>query len=141
MSDLYDVAGGFILAVSKLRRRLQQLPVEPGVTMPEMTALVRLDRFGPQTGSELAKAEQISPQSMGATIAAPEAYAMVQRAADPTDGRRVLWSLTEAGREVVLRKRGVRTAQVAAALASLDAADVKAIEGAIAAMERLVAEL
>ena len=141
MSDLDEVAGGFVLAVSKLRRRLQQLPVEPGVTMPGLTALVRLDRGGPQTGSDLAKAEQISPQSMGATIASLEALGMVQRAADPGDGRRVLWSLTEAGRDVVLRKRGVRTAQVAAALAQLEPADQEAIAAAAAVIEALVEHL
>ena len=136
-----DIAGGFVLVVSKLRRRLQQLPVESGVTIPELTALVRLDRFGSQSGSDLAKAEQISPQSMGSTIASLEAYGLVRRSADPGDGRRVLWSLTDAGRDVVARKRGVRSAQVAAALSALDPADVRAIGDAVQAIERLVAEL
>lgn len=141
MSDLEDVAGGFVLAVSKLRRRLQQLPVEQGVTMPELTALVRLDRFGPQTGSELAKAEQISPQAMGTTVSSLEEKGLLERAGDPSDGRRVVWSLAEAGREIVLRKRGARTRQVADALAHLDPADVEALRAAAPAMERLVEHL
>ncbi len=130
-----------MLAVSKLRRRLQQLPVESGVTMPELTALVRIDRFGPQTGADLAKAEQISPQSMGATVTSLEAKGLLTRAADPGDGRRVVWSLTTAGQEIVLRKRGVRTQQVASAIAALDPAEVEALRAALPVIERIVEHL
>ena len=56
------------------------------------SALARLDRGGPTTASELAKLEQISPQSMGATLAALEARGLVERRPDPDDGRRAVVS-------------------------------------------------
>lgn len=141
MTDLEEIAGPFVLAISILRRRLRQLPVDDGVTLPEMTALVRLDRGGPQTGSALAKAEQISPQSMGATIATLEDKGLIERAPDPADGRRIVLSLTDAGSDVVRRKRAVRTKQLADVLATLDPADVELLRAATPAIERLAEAL
>ncbi|MFT4264802.1 MAG: MarR family transcriptional regulator [Nocardioides sp.] len=139
--DLDDVASGFVLAVSKLRRRLQQLPVEQGVTIPELATLVRLDRFGPQTGSALAKAEQISPQAVGTTVGALESKGLIARGGDPGDRRRVVWSLTGAGREIVRHKQAVRTRQVSAALRRLDPTEVAALHAALPAMEKVVDHL
>lgn len=141
MTDLDDAAGRFILAVGRLRRRLKQLPVGGGIPGPEMTALVRLDREGPATASYLAKAEQISPQSMSATLAALESRGLIARTADPSDGRRVLLSVTPAGRETIEAKRAVRTRQIAAALGRLDEADIAVLRAAVPALERLAANL
>jgi DNA-binding MarR family transcriptional regulator len=57
--------------------------------VPETSALARLDRNGAATSSELARVEQISPQSMGATMSALEARGLVARDPDARDGRRV----------------------------------------------------
>ncbi|UDY22626.1 MarR family winged helix-turn-helix transcriptional regulator [Nocardioides sp. Kera G14] len=141
MSDLESLGGGLLLCIGALRRRLLQLPHVDGVTIPELQVLARLDRFGPQTGSALAKVEQISPQAVGATVTSLEGKGLVSRASDPEDGRRVVWSLSAEGREIVLRKRGVRAGQVAAALAELDPADVSALAAALPALERLLEKL
>ena len=66
----------------------------------------------------LAKLEQISPQSMGATLGALEARGLVERCPDPSDGRRAVMSLTEAGRQVLQDKRNARTQQLAQALSA-----------------------
>ena len=55
-------------------------PGEP--TVPETSALARLDCHGPAASSELARSEQISPQSMGATLSALEARGLVTRDPD-----------------------------------------------------------
>ena len=68
--DVRQVAAAVRLSVGLLIRRLRQTPVEGGLALPESSALARLERGGPATASELAKLEQISPQSMGATLAA-----------------------------------------------------------------------
>ena len=88
------------------------------LTLPETSALVRLDRGGPATPSELARLEQISPQSMGATLGALEARALIERRPDPADGRRAVMSLTEAGRQMLRHRRDARTQQLARALAA-----------------------
>jgi len=56
---------------------------------------------GPTTATALAKQEQISPQSMGETLAILEQRGLIARVPDPDDGRRVILSLTDAGRAAV----------------------------------------
>ena len=62
------VARALLLCVGLLRRRLRQTPVVGELTFPETAALGRLDRGGPAAAADLARKEQISPQSMGATL-------------------------------------------------------------------------
>lgn len=124
-----------------LYRRLRQTRIAGDLTLPESSALSRLDHHGPTTAAQLAKIEQISPQSIGATLTRLEARELVQRRSDPTDGRRVILSLTAAGRETVHSKRTVRTEQLTAALAKLTAQDRAQILAALPALERVAAEL
>ena len=49
------------------------------------------------TATELAKLEQISPQSMGATLGALEASGLVLRRPDPDDRRRAVITMTGPG--------------------------------------------
>src|SRR6267143_1145378 len=70
--DLDQVAGALRVSIGLLVRRLRQVQAEGELTLPETSALARLDRGGPATPSALAKLEQISPQSMGATLGALE---------------------------------------------------------------------
>jgi DNA-binding MarR family transcriptional regulator len=116
--DAQEVAAALRVSIGLLRRRMRQVPVEGELTMPETSALARLDRGGPATPGALAKLEQISPQSMGTTLAALEARGLVERHPDPGDGRRAVMSLTEAGRQVLQDKRNARTQQLAQALAA-----------------------
>jgi DNA-binding MarR family transcriptional regulator len=88
-----------------LVRRLRQLKPDDELTLSQTSVLARLDREGPATSAELAAGERIRPQSMGAIVAALGEHGLVARAADPTDGRRVIVSLTEAGTQ---RLRGTR---------------------------------
>jgi DNA-binding MarR family transcriptional regulator len=126
------------LAVGLLRRRLRQTPVEGDLTLPETAALARLDRGGPSTASALAREEQISPQSMGATLAGLEARGMIARAPDPDDGRRVVLSLSGAGREALRDRRAARTEQLARALAeNFTEAELEQLEAAAPLLERL----
>jgi DNA-binding MarR family transcriptional regulator len=117
--DILRIAEGLRVGLSLLLRRLRQVPLGDGeLTLPQTAALVRLDRGGPATSSELAKQEQISPQSMGATLAALEAYGLVERTPDPADGRRILMSLSAAGREALRDRRAARSEVLAKGLAS-----------------------
>jgi len=116
--DVRDVAAALRVSIGLLLRRMRQVRVEGELTVPETSALARLDRSGPATSSALAKLDQISPQSMGATLSALEARGLVERRPDARDGRRVVLSVTEAGRQVLRDKRDARTAQLAQALAA-----------------------
>ena len=57
----------------------------------------RLDTHGPMTTAELARAEMVKPQSMGTLLAELEQDGLVRRQPHPTDGRQILFSLTDAG--------------------------------------------
>lgn len=117
-TDVMEVAAALRVSIGLLLRRLRQVQPSGELSLPETSALTRLDRSGPATSSELAKLEQISPQSMGATLAALEARGLVARRPDPEDGRRAVLSLTEAGHQVLRDKRSARVAQLARALSS-----------------------
>ena len=136
--DLHEIAAALRVSIGLLRRRLRQVRTGDDLTMPESSALARLDRTGPATPGALAKAEQISPQSMGATLAALEARGLVERHADPADGRRVVLSVTGAGLELLRNKRGARIEQMAQALsAGFTAAELRHLAAAAPLLERL----
>jgi DNA-binding MarR family transcriptional regulator len=140
--DVHDVAGALRVSVGLLHRRLRQVRPEGELSLPETSALARLDRGGPATPGALAKLEQISPQSMGATLAGLEARGLVARRPDPGDGRRAVMSLTEAGRRVLQDKRAARTQQLAQALsAGFSAAELGQLMAAAPLLERLAQSL
>jgi DNA-binding MarR family transcriptional regulator len=116
--DVTEVAGALRVSIGLLLRRLRQVKADGELTLPESSALARLDRGGPATSSALARLEQISPQSMGATLAALEARGLVERHLDPEDGRRAVMSVTEAGLELLRDRRNARTEQLAQALSA-----------------------
>jgi DNA-binding MarR family transcriptional regulator len=113
-----EVAAALYLSVGLFKRRLRQTPVEGELSLPESSALRRLERGGPATVTALAKAEQISVQSMGATLHTLEARRMIDRRPDPADGRRSVMSVTEAGLVALNDKRNARIAQLARVLAA-----------------------
>src|SRR5580704_10383576 len=103
-SDL-EVAAALRVSIGLLLRRLRQVQSEGELTLPETSALARLDRGGPTTATALARLEQISPQSMGATLAALEARGLVDRRPDPDDGRQSVISATKAGLQLLRNRR------------------------------------
>jgi DNA-binding MarR family transcriptional regulator len=116
--DVDQVATALHVSTGLLLRRLRQLKAEGELTLPESAALARLNRGGPTTAGALARLEQISPQSMGATLAGLEARGLVERRPDPADGRRIVLSLSAAGQRMLSDRRSARTRQLAAALAA-----------------------
>jgi DNA-binding MarR family transcriptional regulator len=136
--DVTEVAAALRVSIGLLLRRMRQVRPAGELSLPETSALARLDRSGPATSSALAKEEQISPQSMGATLAALEARGLVARQPDPDDGRRAVLTLTGAGQQVLRDKRSARVAQLAAALSSaFSPAEVIQLKAAAPLLERL----
>ncbi|HEY5428187.1 MAG TPA: MarR family transcriptional regulator [Solirubrobacteraceae bacterium] len=136
--DPDQVAAAVRVSIGLLVRRLRQIKAEGELTLPETAALSRLDRGGPMTSSALAKLEQISPQSMGATLAALEARGLVERSPDPDDGRRAVMSMTDAGLEMLRNRRNERVEQMAVALAAeFTPAELARLMAAAPLLERL----
>lgn len=113
---MHQLAASLRTSLGMVLRRLRQTRDGGELTLPESTALARLDRGGPATAAELARLEQISPQSMGTTLAALQERGLVERRPDPQDGRRYLISLSPAGVDVLGQRRSARLDQLATAL-------------------------
>ena len=140
--DVNDVAAALQMSIGLCIRQLRQMPAEGGLSLPEASVLKRLDRSGPSSVTELAKAEQISVQSMGTTLGALEARGLVQRHPHPTDGRRSVLSITKAGIRVLGDKHNGRAEQLAKALSTgFSPAELRQLMVAAPLIERLAQSL
>jgi len=140
--DAGEVAGALRTSIGLLVRRLRQLKAEGELTLPESAVLARLDRGGATTATALAKLEQISPQSMGATLAGLETRGLVKRGPDPQDGRRAVVSATKAGLRELRDRRNASAAELARALASgFSRSERKQLLVAATLLERLAQNL
>jgi DNA-binding MarR family transcriptional regulator len=136
-----DVARALLLCMGLLRRRLRRVPVANALTFPQSAALGRLDRGGPAASADLARQEQISPQSMGATLGELEARGLVNRQPDPDDGRRILLSISATGKRELNRRRSARVEQLAQGLADFTESELAQLAVAAPLIERLAYHL
>ena len=102
------LAGELRVLIGKLSRRLREQAHPGDFTWSQVAVLARLEREGPATVTTLARAEGVRPQSMGANVSVLEAAGLVSGAADPTDGRQTILSLTAAAREEIKAGRAAR---------------------------------
>lgn len=136
--DVNEVAAALRVSVGLFLRRLRQVQVQGELTLPETSALTRLDRGGPATPSALARLEQISPQSMGATLGGLEDRGLLERHSDPADGRRVVLSLTAAGMQALQNRRDAGNKALAEALAlGFTPAEISQLQAVAPLIERL----
>lgn len=130
--DVDDLAGELYEGIALTARRLRQVQVAGELPLPERAVLSRLDRTGPATAAALARAEQVSPQAMGITLGALVQRGFVERRQDPSDGRRIILSLTQGGRNQLRRKRGSGARQLAEVLAGqFTAAELETLAAAV----------
>jgi DNA-binding MarR family transcriptional regulator len=142
IDEIAQVAAALSVSLGLFNRRLKQTRVAGDATLPELMALVRLERDGPATPGVLAAQQQISPQSMGATLTALESRKWVSRGQDARDGRRVVFSITDAGRKTLKGRRRLRHEQVARALAkNFNASERDQLMTAAPLIERLAQAL
>jgi DNA-binding MarR family transcriptional regulator len=111
-----ETASRLRVAVGAFKRRVREASGEGELSIPQLTALSRLDRLGPMTTADLARREQISPQAMGATIASLEKLGLVARSADAADGRLSILGLTPEGLAAVRSGRNAVVDRIVAVL-------------------------
>jgi DNA-binding MarR family transcriptional regulator len=114
----FDV-GDFARTIGRLTRRMRAAAAQHELSLTESAVLARLDRDGPATTAELARAESMRPQSMSAAIAALEERGLIERKPHPSDGRQVNITLTEKGAGVRSSSRDLKRAWLAQATAGL----------------------
>lgn len=107
------------------------------MTGNQLSAMAVLMRAGDLRMGELAAQEKIQPPSMTRIVNKLEERGLVQRAADPSDGRQSLVSLTEAGRKVLLANRKRRDEWLAIRIAALDPEEREVLRKAVVILEKV----
>jgi DNA-binding MarR family transcriptional regulator len=110
-------------SIGLLIRRMRAAAASHELSLTESAVLKRLDRDGAATTADLARAEGVKPQSMGATIVTLEERSLVERKPHPTDGRQFHIQITAKGRALRLSDRDAKRAWIAGAIAKLDEKD------------------
>jgi DNA-binding MarR family transcriptional regulator len=115
-TDLIEAAATSVRrGVTSLGRRLR-LERGSGPTVLELSVLGHLHRRGPLSPGELAIAERVQPQTLTRTLADLQTVGLLDRRADPQDGRRALLFITDAGRATLRDDMQRRDAWLSAAM-------------------------
>ena len=130
-------AAELMQAVGVLLRRVRGEAGSEGLSWSQAATLGRLDREGPMTTAELARAEMVKPQSMGALLAELEQEGLVRRDPHPTDGRQILFSLTPAGVASRRQRQAAKLAWLTAAIVRLEPDEQRTLVEAIDLVRRL----
>jgi DNA-binding MarR family transcriptional regulator len=127
------------MLASQLRRRLRQEASGADWTESQRAVLLRLERQDGATVTELALAEGVRSQSMGATVASLIEAGHIKGAPDPADGRRTLLSLTPHTRKVFRQVRAAREDWLQHAMEErYSPAERKHLAGAVRLLQRLL---
>ena len=137
--ELSELASRLRMAIARTARRMRQ--EAGGELSPTLiAALATIDARGPLTPSELAELERVQRPTATRIAAALNERGLIERSADPSDGRGALLSTSATGRELLRRVRRRKNAYLSRRLHELDAEDVAALERAAEVLERLLAE-
>jgi DNA-binding MarR family transcriptional regulator len=124
--------------IGKLKRRMREQADSRDLTPSQVSVLLRLEQEGLATVSALARAENMRPQSMGATVATLEAAGLVSGQPDPSDGRRTILSLTEACRNWIGEARAARQDWLTRSIETkLSPEELKALAKGVELLKRL----
>jgi DNA-binding MarR family transcriptional regulator len=129
-SDQLEAADRFHSAAIHALRHVAREDPASGLSAARLSALSVLVFGGPRTLGELAAAEQVRPPTMTQIIRGLEEAGLVQRAADPGDGRVTRVRATARGKRVLQRARERRTAKLAERLSALDSQEIAIVREA-----------
>jgi DNA-binding MarR family transcriptional regulator len=128
------------LAFGSLIRRIRAAaPSELSeLSWTQKSVIVRLDKDGPTTAADLARAEGVKSQSMGTAIATLEKMGLVERKAHPTDGRRMNIVLTAKGKAMRKNTQEAKHTWLAHAIEKLDRKEQEKLFAAGEVIKKLV---
>jgi DNA-binding MarR family transcriptional regulator len=137
MATTIEVAARLRLAIARTARRLRQ---EAGVDLsPSLAAaLATVDKHGPLTPSELAERERVQRPTATRIVGRLADAGLVERTADPADGRVTLVSATPTGRALLRRLRQRKNAYLARRLRDLEPSEVATLDRAAEILERVL---
>ena len=135
MGDSAELAEDLRSVIGRLVRTVREVDtLAPG----EAAVLGLVDREGPRTTAEVAQRRGVRHQSVAKSVKELVAEGLLATEAHPTDGRKLLLHLTEAGRERLDDERRSRADKLAAAIdEDLTAAERRDLERCVALLSRL----
>jgi DNA-binding MarR family transcriptional regulator len=125
-------------AISLLVRRVRANGGADEISLTQTVVMKQLDSGGPTTVADLARAEGMKPQSMGAVVAALEESGLVERRPHPTDGRQMNIVLTAKGAALRKRSGDAKRAWLVQAIGKLDDKDQDTLFAAGEIIKRLI---
>jgi DNA-binding MarR family transcriptional regulator len=125
--------------VARTARRLRQ-EAGGGLSPTLISALASIETHGPVTPSELADRERIKRPTATRIIGGLEEGGLVERTADPADGRSSLIAVTPDGRDLLRTLRTRKDAYLAERLRALGAEDRETLARAVDLLERMLEE-
>jgi DNA-binding MarR family transcriptional regulator len=124
--------------LARLLRKLRET-TNDAITPSQASALSRLGKGGVSTVSALALAERVRPQSMAAIVESLESLGFVSRSPDPSDGRRQIVDLTDAGWAQIAGQKEAGVAWLDHALTEqVSEAELMTLAAATAILERIL---
>ena len=126
------------VALLRLSRRIRANSVGE-LTPSQFSMFVSVVKFGPCTISHLAELEHVKAPSASKIVAALETLGLVERREDPEDRRCSVIVATRGGHDYFDEVRVAGRSWLASRVSMLDADDVRSIDAALPALERLLA--
>lgn len=139
MQTVGDLDVALAEVLEQLTRLMRRLATAGTLSITAAAVLARLVREGPQRLTDLAAGERVSQPAMTQLVSRLERERLVRRAHAHGDGRGVLVEVTDAGRQLIARRRDERAAALRTMISSIGPEDRAAIGDALPALSRLIA--
>jgi DNA-binding MarR family transcriptional regulator len=103
-----EIAAKLRTVLSRLKRRLREQGGREDLTPSQISVLLRLEKDGAVTVSDLARAEGMRPQSMSSIVTSLLGAGLVKGTPDPNDGRKTRMSLSKKCEKLLQEGRAAR---------------------------------
>ncbi|WP_214369280.1 MarR family winged helix-turn-helix transcriptional regulator [Pseudonocardia sp. H11422] len=121
--DVADAVARQLAMLIRLIQRSGRYPGQGGMDRASFQVLVHLAMEGPQRASELAEAVCADPSTVSRRVATLVKAGLVERRADPGDGRASLLAATAEGARALEHSRRRRAEKIASAMADWPAVE------------------
>jgi DNA-binding MarR family transcriptional regulator len=125
-------------ALQSTSKRMEQ---RFGVTGPQRLVIRIVGQFPRASAGEVANILQIHPSTLTGILRRLETRDLIERRPDPADGRRALFQLTKAGKDLDRLQEGTPEAAVGRAIEALTQGDVEATRKTLVTISRALEQM
>lgn len=129
------------LVIARLYRQMAQASSDGrDLTFAQLSALARIEEYGPLRIGELAAHEQVAAPSLTRTVHPLAAAGLIRKEPDPSDGRSWLVSVEPPGRELLGRVRRERSELLSRRMSRLSDGQLDTLRAALPVLELLLTD-